>query len=558
MQAACLIILLGATPLLGQTTVYWDTNGSASGAGGATPTGTWRTSVANWGNSAGTATTSNWTDGDIAVFTAGNNTQGSGSFTVTLVGGPDADSVQILRGDITFAGNSLTLTNTTNPSIDVASGATATFDTTKLLGSYGLVKDGDGRLILNHTGNNYSGATIVNAGTLQVGLSGGGNNILPSGTDLVINSGGAVEYFSNTGTQTVNSLSGAGDLDFGDNIFRISDSGNTEFSGTIADNGGTLRMQGSGTLTLSGNNTFSGALNVNSGVVVLTNDNALGAATSGNNIANGGALHFSSGIAVTETDLTIRGTGDGNGALHSLDGTNSLDAAITLATGSTITTDTGSTFTLSGGISRTNQNLTIDGAGDTVLSGVIDGTGAAQLIKNGTGTLELSGANTYGGDTTVNAGSLLALDDAALGAASAATNINSGSTLSVGGGITVTKTTGTLSLAGTGASGQLGALVAGGSTGQTSQWTGDITLTGNTTIGAADNLLIIGDDYNFDNKITLGSNTLTLDTTSATGVTPTYASYPAYVLDPSNLYISSTITGTGGVTKTGAGTANLI
>ena len=38
--------------------------------------------------------------------------------------------------------------------------------------------------------------------------------------------------------------------------------------------------------------------------------------------------------------------------------------------------------------------------------------------------------------------------------------------------------------------------------------------------------------------------TLTLNTTSATGVTPTYLPYPSYVLDPSNIYIAGTISGT--------------
>jgi len=114
-----------------------------------------------------------------------------------------------------------------------------------------------------------------------------------------------------------------------------------------------------------------------------------------------------------------------------------------------------------------------------------------------------------------------------------------------------------LSIAGTGAS-SAGALIAGGGAGTTSTYEGNITLTGDTTFTASNNQLVIGDGYNFDNTLSLGSNTLTLNTTSATGVATTYAPYPAYAMDDSNIIINSVITGTGGVTKTGDGTATLL
>ena len=121
--------------------------------------------------------TNNWTNGDIAVFSAGAGA--NGSFTVTLANAPTADSVVIEEGDINFANSSLTLVGST-PGIDVAAGSSATFDS-KLLGANGLVKNGDGLLVLNNTGNNYTGTTLVNAGTLQIGS---GANILPTATDL--------------------------------------------------------------------------------------------------------------------------------------------------------------------------------------------------------------------------------------------------------------------------------------------------------------------------------------------------------------------------------------
>src|SRR5882672_8911641 len=65
-------------------TVYWDLNGATAGAGssGGAATGNWGIGTANWGNSAGTAATANWVDGDSAVFSAG--TDASSSYVVTV------------------------------------------------------------------------------------------------------------------------------------------------------------------------------------------------------------------------------------------------------------------------------------------------------------------------------------------------------------------------------------------------------------------------------------------------------------------------------------------
>ncbi|MEZ0217364.1 MAG: beta strand repeat-containing protein [Rariglobus sp.] len=72
---------------------------------------------------------------------------------------------------------------------------------------------------------------------------------------------------------------------------------------------------------------------------------------------------------------------------------------------------TSGTLTLSGTISLTNttaQTFTFRGFGDTVISGVIqNGTAASGINKNGSGTLTLSGANTYSGETRINGGNLI-------------------------------------------------------------------------------------------------------------------------------------------------------
>src|SRR4051794_18243448 len=73
--------VLAASNLLPGATAYWDSDGNNSGAGGATPIGTWGTDLF-WSSSAnGDVATVGWNAGDTAVFSAGNDA--IGAFTVT-------------------------------------------------------------------------------------------------------------------------------------------------------------------------------------------------------------------------------------------------------------------------------------------------------------------------------------------------------------------------------------------------------------------------------------------------------------------------------------------
>src|SRR5205823_2185690 len=78
-----------------------------------------------------------------------------------------------------------------------------------------------------------------------------------------------------------------------------------------------------------------------------------------------------------------------------------------------------------------------DGAAspDLLISAVIDsaGAGTAGIIKTGSGTLQMSAANTYGGTTIVNGGTLVIANASALGATNQGTFINSNAMLSLNG-----------------------------------------------------------------------------------------------------------------------------
>ncbi len=290
----------------------------------------------------------------------------------------------------------------------------------------------------------------------------------------------------------------------------VNGAGAVNLAGVVADGGsaaGSLIYSGTGTLTLSGANTYSGGTAVSTGIVNIQNNSALG--TGAASVASGGTLQLQGGLTNVANAMTLNGTGSGssNGALESVSGANTVSGAVTLGSAAEINSDAGTLSITTGGITGTNTNLTVGGAGNTSISGVI-GTGSGTLTKTGAGTLTLSGANTFTGATSVNSGILSIQSDDALGTASntANTTVASGAVLQMSNNIT-TSNMGTLILNGSGTG--LGALVnvSGNNT-----WNNNVTLGSNTTIysGTAGGLLTIGSASYGTTLFTMGANTVTI------------------------------------------------
>ena len=413
------LFLIGACDSWAQA-LYWDTNGAAAGAG-SSPSATWSTSSGdkNWTiNSAGTVTTIAWTDGRDALFSAG--TDATGSYTTTVSGTVSTSSVTVQKGNPTFSGGVVNFSDST-PDIVVASGSTLTFNS-QIAGSNGITKSGAGTLIVGNTSNAYTGDTTVSAGTLMLGAT----NTLPTTTALTVASG-ALFDFNWGNSQTIGSLSGAGTVNTRGANLTIGDATSTTFPGVLGDNGayGGLVKQGTGTLTLSGANTFTGLTTINAGALTVANNSALGGSTYGNIVASGAALNLTGGVTLTEGSVTASGTGLGNtGAIRNLGGTNTYAATLNLGAATTVGSDAG-TLTVSGSVSNAGYATTIVGAGNVTITGAVTGSGG--FTQNGTGTLTLSGsaANSFGGTLAVNSG-VVAL------AKTAGTNTTGGGAIIVG------------------------------------------------------------------------------------------------------------------------------
>ncbi|MBR2572787.1 MAG: autotransporter-associated beta strand repeat-containing protein [Loktanella sp.] len=265
-------------------------------------------------------------------------------------------------------------------------------------GARNLIKQGAGTLTLSGA-NTYTGTTTINGGTLQIGAGGTTGSL---GTGGVVNN--ATLRFDRSDDVTVSNV----------------------ISGT-----GNLFKQGTGILTLSGENTYSGTTAIDAGTLRVTHADALGTNAGGTVVADGATLELSGGITTSEP-IMLNGAGvAGGGALRSAGGVNRVTGAITLGSAARITATSNLGITGTSTISGTNQNLTLDGGGIINVNGVI-ATGSGTLTKEGTGTAILYANNTFTGDVFVNAGRLelwygagAAIDDGAL------VQVASGATLAV-------------------------------------------------------------------------------------------------------------------------------
>jgi len=285
-----------------------------------------------------------------------------------------------------------------------------------------LTKNGTGSLALI-ADNSIDGSVFVNAGTLQIGggIENGPYDTIGDTARLSIATGATVRL--EQANETIGSLVGSGNLQSvvaGGLLTVGGDNTSTTFSGLLGESGAgsslAIAKTGTGNLTLTGTNTYSGATTVSAGTLTVTNAAALGS-TAGETIVQDGAtlaLDKTNLLGIRPYDLlseniSLSGSGvGGNGALTNVAGYNLLVGEVSLAGATTIGGQAGR-LDFIGGVTGTDTDLTLVGGSDIYFTSNF-ATGNGNLIINSTGRTLLSTDagidNDFTGDVTVNAGAL--------------------------------------------------------------------------------------------------------------------------------------------------------
>ncbi len=286
----------------------------------------------------------------------------NGNVTYNATGNPLAGQLSGNLVNLGGATRTFTIGDSTAAAIDMTVSAALT--------GGAILKTGAGVLALTNSANSFSGATI-HAGTLNVGAdanlgSSAGGVTFDSGSTGVLQLDGA---FSVASTRLLTLMAG-GSVD-------VTAGHAATIDGKIT-GAGAFTTTDSGTLTLNNTtNDFSGGTFVTGGTLKLGATNVLPAAGS----------------------VTVNGVS----ATLDLQTFSAAVGVLTLNNGS-ITGGVGGTLT--------GSHYTVENGG---ISAVLGGGGAV-LTKNTLATVTLSGVNTYGGGTIVNAGTLSINQDRALGA----------------------------------------------------------------------------------------------------------------------------------------------
>ena len=197
-----------------------------------------------------------------------------------------------------------------------------------------------------------------------------------------------------------------------------------EISSSIAGSAGFTKtgVGSTGVLTLSGTNAFSGNVNLNSGVIRITQNNSFGTTAKTINLNGGGGIAAGLGLfldpgeggsIVLPSAISFSTASNSYAGIRNKSGTNRIQGTISLKSGlaSTVIASDAGTLTVSGGVTAVSSGRTLYLAGASTaantISGVISNGSGLSLIKTDPGTWTLTAANTYSGTTTINSGKLI-------------------------------------------------------------------------------------------------------------------------------------------------------
>jgi filamentous hemagglutinin family protein len=287
------------------------------------------------------------------------------------------------------------------------------------------------------TPNSGVASSIIKPDTIQTALASGDVTITTTNNGTSGPGTGNITVTSDVVWSSVNKLtltaaggvSGAGNITINNTSGKltIDQAGTSNYSGIIGGSGGFAKL-GSGTLTLSGNNSYGGITTVSGGgVLKVGSPTAIGMSII--TVSSGSALDLNGQVLTTNNGLTLNGTGIGNaGALMNSGNTSAtFNGVIALGSTSSIVAE-GAPIVLSttGYLSLSTYGLTLAGAAGGSLFRISGTTGT--LTKSGSGTWTLNQISTYTGSTSINGGTLQFEGIGALHPSSAI-NIAAGATL---------------------------------------------------------------------------------------------------------------------------------
>ena len=314
-----------------------------------------------------------------------NGFLGAGSVTNTGGGTPRL-TVSSDNGSVTFSGI------ISNPTGTVALTKTS-FTTMTLSGA-----------------NTFTGGVIVNEGIFNIGSSSDAGD---GGTVTVANTTPTYVNLSANNITVANPLVINGGSNTSRGALNFTGNGTSTYSGPITINAATLAgghfgSSGTGTLVVSGTITSSVLVVFRVGNITVSNT---GNSFSGAAMSEGTLRLGASNALPVGSSMELGGSA---AAVLNLMGFNQTLTRLTRSTNAGTVTSTPAAI------------LTLNTSIDHTYDGTLTGAGLA-VIKQGTGAWTLSGANTYGGTTTINAGTLLVTGSTAAGSAVA---VASGATLS--------------------------------------------------------------------------------------------------------------------------------
>jgi len=335
-----------------------------------------------------------------------------------------------------------------------------------LSGTGGFIKGGSGTTLTLGSANTHTGETWLQNGSLQL------NNVNAlQNSALRFESTGSMVFGANGGvasTYNIGQLKGSSavvGIDMGANTLSVGgNNGTYTYAGMLSGTGNFIKV-GTGTLGLTNTGTsYSGNLSVKQGTLSINSINNASAngtlGNSANSVSLGntggvtGTLAYTAGnatsnkkftmaaggtgafdVSTTGTNLGLSGVIDGSGNMSktgtgtlTLTGTNTYTGTTTISAGTLQVgagTDSGS-IASSNGIVNNGDLVYNVGSGNRTYENVISGNGTLTQNSAG-GILTLTGNSTYGGTTTVTAGTLLINGNNS--GATGAFNVASGATL---------------------------------------------------------------------------------------------------------------------------------